>query len=73
MTTEEIREKLLKIFDKMNLAKPSDESTEIALDSLSLMMFVYEVETAFGVKFGLGDMDGGLTLARLTALIASKS
>ena len=73
MTAEEIKNTIGQIFQKTNRQAPlEDKPLSAELDSLALMMFIYEVEQAFSVKFGLADLDEKLTLGRLIELIASK-
>lgn len=72
MNTNDIKNRLKLIFQKMNLEPPASDDAPLALDSLALMMFIYETENACSVKFGVNDLNTELSLEKLAGLIASK-
>ncbi|MCL2062089.1 MAG: acyl carrier protein [Firmicutes bacterium] len=72
MKAEQIRQKLCAVLEKVNKQMPQADNMPFDMDSLALMMFIYEVENAFNIKFGLNDFDTEITPERLVFLIAAK-
>ncbi len=72
MDLTEVKTNILKIADKMNLVFPENADAPMALDSLGLMMFIYECETAFGIKFDFNDITQDLSVGGLCGLIYCK-
>ena len=75
MTHEKIRERICKVFDKMNIEVPQSDTQALELDSVVFMMVVYEFENEFSVKFNINDFSGGAepTLESLIGLIVKKT
>jgi acyl carrier protein len=72
MELKDIKESVLKAAAKIDLELMGGGDTPMELDSLSLMMLIYECETEFKIKFGLNDIDKGLSLNGFCGIIFKK-